>query len=88
MKDDMTPEQLPMVSCIPLAVVRLPYLGELFGSYKKHQNCQSRRHVDDTRTAAEEGDNSPKQVVTRPQRTIPRRQGSIQSNEHHLKSVI
>lgn len=34
MKDDITPEQFPIVSCIPLAVVLLPYLGELFGSCK------------------------------------------------------
>lgn len=32
MKDDIMPEALPIVSCMPVAVVRLPYRGELFGS--------------------------------------------------------
>lgn len=32
MKADMTPAALPHVSCIPFAVVRFPYRGELFGN--------------------------------------------------------
>lgn len=34
-KADMIPDALPKVSCIPVAVVLLPYRGVLFGNYSK-----------------------------------------------------
>ena len=51
MKDAMIPLLLPMVSCRPLAVVRLPYRGLLFGSYtcpkvnRASHGCTQRRDM-------------------------------------------
>jgi hypothetical protein len=50
MNGAIMPEALPIVSCIPVAVVLLPYRGELFGSYrekrkekKKSQNVRLKK---------------------------------------------
>ncbi|ODA76191.1 hypothetical protein RJ55_08475 [Drechmeria coniospora] len=38
---DMMPDMLPTVSCRPVAVARLPYLGELLGSYRRSTSARA-----------------------------------------------
>jgi hypothetical protein len=40
MNGAMMPEQLPIVNCMPVAVVLFPYLGELLGSWDDDQHTR------------------------------------------------